>query len=394
MKTGRFIRKYLMTVMTVFFMLGVMGTRPLVSLLSHNLGASAAEIGIITGIFSLLPFFLAIRIGKYVDRHGYKSIIIASSLVSFVGLLLPFFISSIAGIYISQGVTGVAYTIYVVAGQTMAGMDADEGSRDASVMRFSIGMALGRFLGPVLGGFLSEEWGFPNAFLFLGAGCMIAMLFAFLVVENKAEKEEEQDKVLSNTEGTLGLLKDSAFRKILLIGVLILFGKDMYAAFFPLLGLEFGLSNSMIGIIISINAVAGILIRWSMPYLLERFSKANIIIASILLSGICTFAIPFFSGWVVLAILSFLLGIGLGVGQPLSISATIQYLPKERVGEGLGLRLSANRLTQLAAPIIVGGVAEFVSMKGVFYFVGLALCVGTGKMRGLQAGEERHEKAG
>ncbi|CAM5186084.1 hypothetical protein UACE39S_04424 [Ureibacillus acetophenoni] len=76
------------------------------------------------------------------------------------------------------------------------------------------------------------------------------------------------------------------------------------------------------------------------------------------------------------------------LGQPLSISATIQYLPKHRVGEGLGLRLSANRLTQLLSPLLVGGIAELVSMKGIFYLVGFILCVGSGKLRGLPDGDE------
>ncbi|MEH7380292.1 MFS transporter [Bacillus sp. JJ1533] len=392
MNLKQFIRRYLVTIMTVFFMLGVMGTRPLVSLLSHELGASPVEIGIITGIFSLLPFFLAIQIGKYIDKHGYKVIILVSSLFSFIGLLLPMVITNIFGIYISQVITGVAYTTFVVAGQTMTGINANDKNRDINVMRFSIGMALGSFLGPFIGGLISEEWGYQNAFLGLGLGCLFALFLALLLVEIKGDKAQESKK--QKITNTIGLLKDSTLRKVFLIGVLILFGKDMYAAFFPLLGLEFGLSNSMIGIIISINALAGIIIRWSLPFLLNNFSRTKIIVGSIFLSGICIIILPFFTNWVVLTVLSFTLGMGLGIGQPLSISATIQYLPKERVGEGLGLRLSANRLTQLIAPVIVGSIAEVVSIKGVFYFVGVVLCFGTTKMKGLNANRKREEKVG
>lgn len=393
MKIKRFIQKYLVTIMTCFLMLGVMGTRPLVSLLSHELGASPVEIGIITGIFALLPLFLAIQIGKYIDEHGYKIIILVSTLFSFIGLLLPMVLTNIVGIYVSQIITGVAYTTFVVAGQTMAGVSAnEEDSREVNVMRFSIGMALGSFLGPFIGGFLAEEMGYQNAFLGLGVGCLIAMLLALLLAElnGKAPQEHNHQKFIH----TIGLLKESALRKVVFLGVLVLFGKDMYTAFFPLLGLEYGLSNSIIGMIISINAVAGILIRWCLPSLLNHFSRTKIIVGSILLSGICMFILPFFPNWAVLAVFSFILGMGLGIGQPLSISATIQYLPKERVGEGLGLRLSANRLTQLLAPVIVGGIAEVISMKGVFYFVGLVLCFGTSKMKGLHARVEREERAG
>lgn len=386
-----YIRKHLVVIMTSFYILGVTGTRPLVSLLSHNLGATLVEIGIITAIFAFLPFFIAIQIGKYIDQRGYKIIILVSSFFSFIGLILPLIIPNLFGIYLSQIITGVAYTIFIVAGQSMAGATVNEkNNRDSNVMKFSLGMALGSFLGPFIGGFFSEKLGYQQAFLSLSIGCLIAMLLSFLIIESRGKEVQGHDhKKIGNT---IVLLKEANFRKVILIGVLILFGKDIYTAFFPLLGLEFGLSNSMIGIIISINALAGIIIRWSLPILLKKFLKTNIIVGSILLSGLCMFALPFNGHSFVLTILSFILGIGLGIGQPLSISATIQYLPKERVGEGLGLRLSANRLTQLLSPLIVGGIAELVSMKGVFYIVGLALCFGSNKLRGLPNGDEGVEK--
>ncbi|WP_449442069.1 MFS transporter, partial [Ureibacillus acetophenoni] len=242
-------------IMTSFYLLGVTGTRPLVSLLSHNLGANLVEIGIITAIFALLPFFLAIQTGKYIDHHGYKLPILYSSLFSFIGLILPMVIPNLFGIYVSQIITGVAYTIFVVAGQTMAGASVNkENNRDSNVMKFSLGMALGSFLGPFIGGFFAEAWGYQNAFLGLSIGCLITMLFSLLIVEVKGIAK--QGRVHQKIGNTIGLLKESTFRKVILIGVLILFGKDIYTAFFPLLGLEFGLSNYMIGIIISINALA------------------------------------------------------------------------------------------------------------------------------------------
>ncbi|MFC0557602.1 hypothetical protein ACFFH4_00860 [Halalkalibacter alkalisediminis] len=54
-----------------------------------------------------------------------------------------------------------------------------------------------------------------------------------------------------------------------------------------------------------------------------------------------------------LGLLSFILGLSLGMGAPLSISRTITTLPKNRVGEGLGLRLSLNRLTQVVFPVLL-----------------------------------------
>lgn len=384
---NNYLKKHLIFNMTCLFNIGVMGTRPLVSLYSHNLGAKLTEVGLITAIYSFLPFFLAIKIGKYIDKHGFKISLHFSTLFCFIGLILPFLFPNLIGIYISQVITGIGQTIFIVAGQMMAGAnEKDKEKRDASIMRFSLGMAFGSFLGPFIGGFLAEKWGYDISFLSLSVGCFIALLFTFLVVEVK--EEEPEDKYYPKVGNTIGLLKDTTFRKIILIGVLILFGKDMYSAFFPLLGVEYGISNSMIGVIVSINALAGMIIRWFLPTLLNKFSRNTVIAGSILFSGICMLCIPFFGTWFLLLFLSFILGLGLGIGQPLSISATIEYLPKQRVGAGLGLRLSANRLTQLLSPVFVGGLAEIVNMKGVFYIVGIILCLGSTQLRGIKTGEE------
>ncbi|CAM5183868.1 hypothetical protein UACE39S_05431 [Ureibacillus acetophenoni] len=141
-----YIRKNLVVIMTSFYLLGVTGTRPLVSLLSHNLGANLVEIGIITAIFALLPFFLAIQIGKYIDHHGYKLPILYSSLFSFIGLILPMVIPNLFGIYVVTNYNGSCLYNRVVAD---AGASVNkENNRDSNVMKFSLGMALGSFLGP------------------------------------------------------------------------------------------------------------------------------------------------------------------------------------------------------------------------------------------------------
>lgn len=80
-------------------------------------------------------------------------------------------------------------------------------------------------------------------------------------------------------------------------------------------------------------------------------------------------------------VLSFILGMGLGIGQPLSISTTILSLPKNRVGEGLGLRLSVNRLTQVVGPITFGAVANLLGYSAVFWIVGGVIFFGSFKTK-------------
>lgn len=368
-----------MLIITLIYFTGVMGTRPLIPLLSSELEASTVEIGLIVALFPLLPFFFAIKIGQVVDRIGHKKPIIGSTIIGSLALGIPLFIPTLTGIYISQIVAGICQTVYAVSAQTFVSNRTVDSKKDDSIMIFSIGVALGTFVGPMLGGLFSEMWQYPVAFGLLGGIAVLSSILALFIdsTHHRLNEDEKQNNIFKSFH----LLKFRNIRIAFLVSILILLGKDIYTAYFPLLALEFGLSNSMIGLIVSINAAGGILIRWLIPYLLNKFTRSSVVIGSIIGSGFFFFLIPFFESGVMLGIVSFLLGLGLGLGQPLSISTTAYSLPKDRVGEGLGLRLTANRLTQMSAPVLFGGIAQLISLPGIFWIVGIIILIGGTKAK-------------
>ncbi|MBU8906290.1 MFS transporter [Desertibacillus haloalkaliphilus] len=113
--------------------------------------------------------------------------------------------------------------------------------------------------------------------------------------------------------------------------------------------------------------------EYLLPHLIKKYSRSIVITYSILSAGVIFILTPLLSNVFLLGIVSFILGLSLGIGQPLSISITINSLPKERVGEGLGLRLSINKLTQVLMPVLLGGVSAVGGMASVFYISGLLI---------------------
>ncbi|WLD93706.1 MFS transporter [Alkalihalobacillus sp. AL-G] len=376
----RSIKGNIITLTSLLFMLGIIGTRPLVSLYSYELNASPLQIGIIIALFPLLPLVLAIRLGKMVDKFGYRIPLIFSTLFGSVAIMIPMFMPNLIGVYLSQIIAGITQTIFAVSAQSFIGSFTDESESDRQLMRFSIGVAIGSFLGPLLSGIISDEWGYPAAFGISGCIAILGGVVALLLAENK-EHSASGVRSASGLQSSFSLLKISNIKKAILISVLVLLGKDIFIAYFPLLALEYGFSSTVIGIVISINAAAGILIRWSMPYLIRRFTRNIVVIGSIVCSGLCFIAISFFGNSVILIILSFLLGMGLGIGQPLSISTTMHALPRNRIGEGLGLRLTANRFTQLSGPVILGMIAEFTNISTIFLIIGIFILTGATKTK-------------
>lgn len=365
----------LLAVATLFFMIGVMGTRPLVPILTGELGNSTFIIGAIVSLFPLLPLFLSIHAGEIINKIGSRIPLLLSTLFGAFSLSLPFLLVNVYGVVLSQIIAGVSYTFFIISAQSYIGKNSDPGKRDKNVMKFSMGMALGSFLGPTIGGFIADYTVTSLAFLILSFLSLGAIGFTFFIKE-KSEKIDKSRPLELNQAHVLTLFKIKNFRRAMLISTLILTGKDTFTSFFPLLGLQMGMSSSTIGMIISVNALAGILIRWAMPFLLTKFSMNQVVAGSVFCSGILFFALPFSEPTTVIWILSFLLGLFLGLGQPLSISVTLYSLPKDYMSQGLGLRITVNRFVQIISPLLFGSIAQFLSIASLFYLTGFVYAFG------------------
>lgn len=115
-------------------------------------------------------------------------------------------------------------------------------------------------------------------------------------------------------------------------------------------------------------------IRSFLPWISKRLKRDVIITISILVSGFIYILNPLYNHVLWLGILSIILGFCTGICQPLSNCATILALPKERVAEGLGLRLTFNILTQIVGPLSLSSIIE---MPGIFYACRIIILIGT-----------------
>lgn len=75
----------------IFVLIPVAAVRPMTSLFATELGASMVEIGVLTACYSLTPLFLAVIVGRFIDRFGERLPLMLGSFGMIVALLLPFF---------------------------------------------------------------------------------------------------------------------------------------------------------------------------------------------------------------------------------------------------------------------------------------------------------------
>jgi sugar phosphate permease len=128
--------------------------------------------------------------------------------------------------------------------------------------------------------------------------------------------------------------------------------------------------------ILSAFAIATGLVRLMLPLMADRIREWAVM-AGAMISTAVVFAIyPFLSSALAMGLCSFLMGMALGVVQPMVMSMLHQVTPTDRHGEALGLRLMAVTATGVAVPLLFGSISAWVGLTGVFWLV--AAVVGSG----------------
>jgi MFS family permease len=137
-----------------------------------------------------------------------------------------------------------------------------------------------------------------------------------------------------------------------------------------------GLTATAIGMVMSCYAVAAFLVRMGMPRATRRIGEVGVLTASLFMAGATYFLVPLVSLAPLLGLMAFLLGIALGCAQPLTIILTYNHAPPGRSGEALGLRLTVNKLTQIAVPLAFGALGSAFGLIPVFWANGALLLTG------------------
>jgi predicted MFS family arabinose efflux permease len=176
--------------------------------------------------------------------------------------------------------------------------------------------------------------------------------------------------------GSFELLHDAGLRRTLIMSGVTLTGIELFTFYFPVYGRSIGLSASAIGMVMSSYAVAAFIVRLGMHRATRRMGELGVLTASLLVAGSTYMLVPLVSQAALLALVAFLLGIGLGCAQPLTILLTYNHAPAGRSGEALGLRLTVNKLTQIVVPLAFGAMGTAFGLLPVFWANGAFLLAG------------------
>jgi predicted MFS family arabinose efflux permease len=157
---------------------------------------------------------------------------------------------------------------------------------------------------------------------------------------------------------------------------------ELHTLFVPIYGNSIGLSASSVGLILAAFASATFTIRLAMPLIAKRLPEHRVLTLALYVAAAVYLAIPFSRDASTLMLLSFCLGLGLGMGQPMVMSLLHSLAPAGRMGEAAGVRMSLMNSMSVAVPLVFGAVGSSVGLSPVLWAVSVLLAAGGWLTRG------------
>ncbi len=335
-----------------------------------ELDLSIVWIGVIASGFSLIPVFLAVTVGRFIDRgHDALSAWIGAALMLVACVGLWWAPTSATNLLLFSIVLGFGHLFCMASHQMMAVRCAGPISREHVFGYHMIAIAIGQGLGPMLLAWLGGDAHIPPTQLLFGvalAGAVISQIVAFGLRPTKREPAAEgKAEAITVAE----MLRQPGLVSVLLASVVTVTAFELLIVYLPLLGTERQIDTRDIGLLLAARSLTSIVSRMFYARLLIIVGRRRLLLLcmSLAAAAFALLGLPVSLPLMYVAIV--VIGFGLGIAATLGFSEVVALAPQRARGTALTLRLTGNRIGQLLVPAAASVLAEVTGIGGVLIII-------------------------
>ena len=356
---------YWVVMIAALSQVGFSGSRVAMSLHAIDLTANQFAIGVVIALYSLCPVLLSIAIGRFADRVPPRLPVMLGSAVMAAALVLPPLLPGLPMLCLTAFVLGLAHQVFSIPLEAVVGGIDGAKNRARNYAFITMGWSAANFFGPLIAGFTIDYVGQLQVYLVLAV--LTALPIPVLLVRPdllpvRAAKHGGAEKHGS----VLDLWRIPSVRITIIAAGVVGSAQDLFQFYLPIYGRSIGLSASAIGTILGTVFVAAFVIRAVLPFLVKRLKEPVILISAMFVAALAFTLLPFFTDRYALGAVAFVLGLGVGCAQPMTMSLLYVLTPTGRIAESFGLQKTVRNATHVVVPIVFGSVGAAFGVTTVF----------------------------
>jgi len=355
---------------------------PFLPLFVEDLGSAYdLDIELLAGlVFSGQAFSMMIAApiwGNLADRFGRKLMVQRAQFGGAILLTSMAFVQNAEQLVLLRTIQGLI-TGTVSANNALIASVTPRKHTGYAMGMLQVGLGSGLAFGPMIGGYLADNFGYSYAFYVTGALLLASAFMVTFWVHEEPPTRTKLEQVKINLFAEIkNLFKQAGVTPTLLLRFLSQLGRMLIIPFLPIFiaGIitDPNNENSFIGLVIGISSGATTLSAIYLGKLGDRIGHRKVLFVSLLAAGILYIPQSFITaGWQIL-VMQALVGVAMGGILPMISALLARYTEPGAEGFVYGMDTSINSAGRAIAPLIGGLIIFFSDINWIFTVVGILL---------------------
>lgn len=341
---------------------------PLLSTHITSLGASLSTAGFIVGLQSGMAMFLRPLSGAASDILNRKYVMIGSIVVSSVAFTGYLFFDSIPAAMICRMLQGFSFAFMSVARTAFATEYMPKDRMGEGVAMTTFGIVLSQAVGPAVGLWLYERWGFD--------GCLIAAL-AFsvsgIVLLSTLPYKHVKGEFKSNRLKLSNLIAVEVIPYGILGGLFAMI-THLANTFVNLIGEERGIAN--VALYFTVYSISALAIRPFVGKVVDKRGLAIILYPAFICAAASFITLGAAQGLLLVVISALFKTFSQGVALPSIQGSSIKRMGKERAGVASATIHMGQDFICWLAPFAGGHIAKNLGYGTMYYIFAVIVLMG------------------
>jgi len=360
-KTGFSLKQNLLLLFAVNVGVSIVSSyiTPIWPLYLESLGATVFEVSLVASIINLADTSLRTVTGLGSDIYGRRLFIVASSFISSIALFLYPFAHSWQSLVPLAIFYAASFSFFMPARTAYVADCSPPKLRTKIYSAINISWPIGSILGPIMGGVISERFGWNYAFYIASAISALTIIPGIIMREGKRSRK--------SSKLSIGSLKPAS--PFFILNFLTGFGMGITSAIIPLyVQFAFDATPTEVGFFFSIGSgIAMLLAQLPASWAPSKYGRRKTLLLSQSALPFAFLLWPFARNYMVLILIYMLINGFWSMTWPSGLSLLMDTVEQEKRGIVTGFSQTSLMLGFSAGPLLGGFLWEKINPTTPFY---------------------------
>ncbi|MCR8924161.1 MFS transporter [Dasania sp. GY-MA-18] len=355
---------------SIFLAIGSGAALFIIPLISLELGATISSAGLIFSLRGLGMLISGIPIGLLIAKLGSKTAMLLGTALICIAAIIASQAQQQSGIALASLLMGAGSGCWILARIHFVSLATSISHRGRAMATMMAIERVGWLIGPLLAGLIIKFFDHHKAFLLVAGMGFISLLLIALTKHTQRgnEVDDSQFKRLS-TWRLLFNYKDIFIGAGSVVIVLQLL-RSARSFIIPIWGVAIGIDELAIASVTFFCSLADLAMFYPAGWLLDKKSRKAAAIPCLAIFSCSFLLLPLATSYSYFLWIAILSGLGNGLGTGFIMTLGADFAPQRQKAQFLGLWRTIGDGGNLSGPVIIGALAEALSLSSATLVVG------------------------